>query len=116
MKAIVFLIIAGIAGLIGYKVLTPQCAGGAVVVSAAACEATTGFDRAFCQRAFAQEEAAIRNAGNMFADQQTCSVKFLNCIPFPGGVHGWTPKPSGFCLVRGADGAVARMTPIYANP
>lgn len=116
MKALVFLIIAGIAGLIGYRVLTPQCAGGAVVTSAAVCESTAGFTRAFCQQAFAQEETAIRNAGTLFADQQTCSEKFLICMPFPGGVHGWTPKPSGYCLVRGADGAIARMTPVYANP
>jgi uncharacterized protein YgiB involved in biofilm formation len=114
MRIIALAIIAGIAAFMGWKILTPDCPG-AIVATEAECVNVAGFDRAFCSRAFAQTEEAILRAGNVFKSQQDCQVKFLNCTAFPG-VHGWTPQPQGFCIARGADGAMSRMTPVYDRP
>lgn len=114
MKIVAFIIIAGVAAIIGWFAFTPQCPGGAVATGEVECQQILGFDRAFCQMAFARQEDAIRRAGNVFATQQDCNQRHITCIPFPG-LHSWTPKPTGFCLVKSKDGALARMEPVYGR-
>jgi len=114
MRLIVFAVIGGIAAFMAWIILNPDCEG-SIVSSEQNCLSVAGFDRAFCASAFARPEEAIYRAGNVFRSQQDCQVRFLNCIEFPG-VHGWTPKPQGYCVVRGANGALARMTPVYDRP
>lgn len=114
MRIVALAIIAGIAIFMGWKMLSPECAGSKVTTEAQ-CVNVSGFDRAFCARAFANTDDVIVRAGNMFPNQQDCQVRFLTCIEFPG-VHGWTPKPEAYCVVRGSDGALAQMFPTYKNP
>lgn len=111
MKILVFLIIGGVAAIIGWSIFNRDC-DGVRVATESECVAAKGFDRAFCARAFARPEEAIYRAGNVFKTQSECSVRNLNCIEFPG-VHGWTPKPLTYCVVRADNGTLASMTPLY---
>ena len=111
MHIVVLAIIGGVAAFLGWLFLTPDCRG-AVVATESACVQQPGFDRAFCARAFARPEEAIYRAGNVFATQADCNVRHPVCITFPG-VHGWTPTPNGYCIIRAADGDLASMTPVY---
>lgn len=112
MRAVVAIVIAACGAVLGWFWYQPECAGGFIADSEMACVGIPGFDRQFCARAFARPEEAIFRAGNVYASQSDCQLRHPVCIEYPG-VHGYTPKPSGFCLVRGADGALASMTPVY---
>lgn len=115
MKYLTFVIIGGITALIAWLlVVRPECGEGRVVASEAECLAVPGFDRRFCAKAFARPEEAIFRAGNVFETLSACQQRFTQCIEYPGA-HGYTPKPTGYCLVRGADGALASMTPVYGR-
>ncbi len=113
MKYIAFGVITGVAGLIAWLLLVqPECSDGAVVADESACLRVAGFDRMFCASAFARPEEAIFRAGNVYQTLSDCQKRFTTCIDSPGA-HGYTPKSSGYCLVRAADGALASMRPVY---
>jgi hypothetical protein len=112
MRIIVFAIIAGVAALMAWLWFQPECPAGAVVADEQECVNVPGFDRQFCARAFARPEEAIFRAGNYFATRDECQLRHLTCVEYPG-LNGFTPKPSGFCLLRGADGSLAGMKPVY---
>ncbi|HRJ69846.1 MAG TPA: hypothetical protein PK812_09570 [Beijerinckiaceae bacterium] len=118
MKFIAIAIIAGVAGFMGWLWFQPECRGGAVVASETACVSITGFDRAFCASAFARPEEAIRRAGGIFPTRDACLKRHTDCIDVAGtgGFGGYAAKPAGFCLVRGADGGLSRMVPVYRGP
>ena len=111
MRVVVFLIIGAIAGWMAWLALESGCPN-PVVASEAECVEVKGFDRAFCANAFARPEEAIYRAGNIFATQSDCQMRHPICIEYPG-VHGWTPKPTGYCLERESAGQLARMEPVY---
>ena len=112
MKFVTFLIIGGVAVVMGWLWFQPDCAGGAIASNEDECVSIKGFDRAFCARAFARPEEAIFAAGNAFATQSDCLKRFVDCVAMPKPVN-WSPKPSGFCVVRGITGNVQRMVPYY---
>ncbi|HRK23856.1 MAG TPA: hypothetical protein PLQ11_02780 [Beijerinckiaceae bacterium] len=115
MKAIVFVVIGGVAALLGWLFFQPECFQGVVVASEHACVQVPGFDRQFCERAFARPEEAIFRAGSFYQTRDDCLRRHTDCIEFPG-VHGYTPKPTGYCVLRGADGSLAGMKPVYGRP
>ena len=112
MRIIPFVIIAAIAAFMGWLWFQPECPGGAIAASEQECVAVPGFDRQFCARAFARPEEAIFRTGNVFATQSDCQLRHAACIEYPG-VHGWTPRPTAFCLARDARGGLKTMMPLY---
>ena len=112
MRALAILIIAATAVLLGTLWFEPECKGGRVFASEDACAATNGYGRAFCARVFVQADDAILKSGNYYQSQSDCQMRHPVCIAYPG-VHGWTPKPAGFCIVKGAADDLQRMTPVY---
>lgn len=112
MRVLAILIIAATAVILGTLWFQPVCPGGQVFANEDACAAAEGFGRAFCARAFVQADDAILKSGNYYHSQSDCQMRHPVCIAFPG-VHGWTPKPQGFCMVKDAAGGLSRMTPVY---
>lgn len=112
MRTLVIALIAGLAAFMGWLWFQPECAGGSVVATEQECLGIPGFDRRFCATAFARPDEVVMRAGNVFQTQSDCQMRHPVCIEYPG-IHGWTPKPTGFCVVRGDNGALASMRPVY---
>lgn len=107
----VFAFIVAVAAFMGWRLLQPDCPGGAVVADEQQCLAQ--FDAAFCGRAMPEALSAARKTGGAYATQSQCLDKFPVCIQ-RSDVPAWTPKPSGYCLAKGPDGDVAHVEPVYA--
>ncbi|MFO1167763.1 MAG: DUF1190 domain-containing protein [Rhodoblastus sp.] len=103
--------IVAVAAFMGWKLLQPQCPGGAVVADEQQCRAQ--FDAAFCGKAWPEALTAARTQGGAYATQAQCLDKFPACIP-RSDVPAWTPRPNGYCIARGPDGEVAHVEPVYA--
>jgi len=112
MRLLAIAVILGTGVAMGLLWFQPECAGGHVVATEDQCASTPGFDRVFCARQFLHTDDAIYRAGNVFSTQSDCQMRHPVCIAYPG-VHGWTPKPAGFCIVRNPAGEAARVTPVY---
>lgn len=109
MHRFILLLIAGGAGVMAYLWSRPVCDGGHVVADEAACRAR--FDAAFCARAFAPAPAIARTGGPSYQTEVECSQSWPVCIE--RDPQGYGPRPSGWCVVRAGDGAVARFEPQY---
>lgn len=119
MKYVVFAVILGVAGLIGFQVyltVTGQdCPNGRVVTSLETCRAVQGFDAAFCGRVFAETDRVMRQGGTVYATPNACQRRpDIVCVQSRDPV-GWVERPEGFCVARANDGGIARMTPVYAG-
>ena len=112
MRVLAIGIILGTAVLLGVLWFRPECEGGRVFASENACAADPAYGRAFCARSFALTVDAIGRASNIFHSQSDCQMQHPVCIEYPG-VHGWTPRPAGFCIVKGAGGDLKSMVPVY---
>jgi uncharacterized protein YgiB involved in biofilm formation len=111
-RAVVFLVIAGVAGLMGYVALVGECPGGAVVRSQEQCNDTSGFSRDICAAVFARALDVARNAGTVYTDRNACFREFGNCLDHATVVGGHVPQPAGFC-VKVAGGTLAAILPVY---
>jgi hypothetical protein len=104
--------IVAIAAFIGWKALQPVCPGGAVVAGEAECRAN--FDALFCLQALPEMQRVARRSGESFSTQAACLDQWPACLE-RADVAAWAPRPASFCVTRGADGAIARMEPIYSR-
>ncbi len=83
MRNLVFLIIAGVAGFMGYLWPRPAC------------------------------PAVARSSGPACASQKDCLDRWAVCESHdPGGMQ-WGARPSAWRLARGPGGGVARLEPQY---
>jgi uncharacterized protein YgiB involved in biofilm formation len=97
-KAVVILVIAGIAGLMAYLALVGECPGGKVVFSPDDCIGK--LKPGECNEVFARADEVARTAGTVFIDPVECSRQFGPCLEHAVRVGGWTPRPAGFCVNR----------------
>lgn len=118
MKLLVIGFIVAIAGFMGWLWFQEECRGGVVLANEEECAAVQGFDRRFCSFAFARPEESILRSGNTFPTRDACLARHTNCIEISvaGGYNGFAAKPSGYCIAKGARGAIARITPVYRGP
>ena len=107
----VFAFIIAVAALMGWRWMQPACSGGVIVADEQQCRAAFGAD--FCARAMPRAHADAREKGGAFATQAQCLDVHPVCIE-RNDVSAWTAKPSSYCLVRGSNGEVARVEPIYS--
>jgi uncharacterized protein YgiB involved in biofilm formation len=111
MGKIVLPVIAAGAAIMAWLWFQPVCRAGQVVADEQACAAR--FDAAFCQRAFARAQAIAQTAGPSYLTDAECRANWPFCIErIP---QGFGPRPSGWCVVRASDGALARFEPQYDN-
>lgn len=103
--------IVAVAALMGWRWMQPACSAGVIVADEQQCRAAFGAD--FCAKAMPRARADAREKGGAFATQAQCLDVHPACIERTD-VSAWTAKPASYCLVRGGDGAVARIEPIYA--
>jgi uncharacterized protein YgiB involved in biofilm formation len=118
MKIVAVLVIIVAAAFVGWQAYwslsgTP-CPGGAEVASEQRCREIAGFDAAFCRAAFVAAEDAARRGGPVFTNQADCVVAgHPVCMASDAARSASVPRPSSYCVVRGADGA-ARVTPLFS--
>ncbi len=110
-RAVAFLVIAGVGGLLAYLAFVGECPGGRIVFSESQCRGEAGFDGAFCRLVFSRAEQVARSSGSVYMDQNSCAREYGACLPH-SGTNGFVPRPVGFCVAGGGD-SVTRMTPIY---
>jgi uncharacterized protein YgiB involved in biofilm formation len=113
-KAVVVLVIAGIAGLMAYLAFVGECPGGAVVRSEEQCQQSSGLGSDLCRQVFARANEVARTAGTVYIDRNECFRVFGNCLNHATIVGGYVPQPAGFC-VRAGGGTLQSMVPIYRN-
>ena len=112
MKAVVFLVIAGIAGLMAYFAFVGECPGGAIVRSEEQCRGEAGLSLNLCRTVFARANEVARNANSVYQDPMACSVQFGQCLPHATLIGGYVPAPAGFCIKTTNDELTA-MEPLY---
>jgi uncharacterized protein YgiB involved in biofilm formation len=118
MKFIVLLVIAVAAGVVGWQAWLSlsgaPCPGGAEVATEQRCREVAGFDAAFCRAAFAAAPEAARAGGPLFTNQADCvAAGHPVCVASDAARSGFVPRPSSYCVARGADGA-PRVTALYS--
>jgi len=107
----VFVFIVAVAAFMGWRWMQPVCSGGVVVADEQQCKAAFGAE--FCARAMPRAQAVAREKGGAYATQAQCLDVHPACIE-RRDVSAWTGRPASYCLVRGDNGEVARVDPIYA--
>jgi uncharacterized protein YgiB involved in biofilm formation len=112
MKAVVILVIAGIAGLMAYLAFVGECPGGAVVRSEEQCRGEAALSASLCRTIFARANEVARSANSVYQDPTECSVQFGQCLPHATLIGGYVPAPAGFCVKTNGNALVA-MEPIY---
>jgi hypothetical protein len=114
MRLLVFAFMAAVAGFMGWMWLQPVCNGGAVVADEAACARVAGFDDTFCRAAFRRTEDIARTSGATYPTLWECNQNWPKCME-RGPTGEAVPVPSGWCIVRGPAGALAKLQPQYDN-
>jgi uncharacterized protein YgiB involved in biofilm formation len=110
MKAVILLVILGIAGMMGYFAWRGECPGGQVIRDSAECRGA-GFDLARCEAALRAGRQKARMDYPPFADLETCQRQFPRCEAHGAVASGFVPVPRGICLV--ATGGTLAATPVY---
>jgi uncharacterized protein YgiB involved in biofilm formation len=111
-RAIVILVIAGVAGLMAYMAFIGECTGGSVVQSEEQCQQSGGLSGDVCREVFARANDVARNAGTVYTDRDECFRIFGNCLNHATVVSGYVPQPAGFCVKAGG-GSLQSMVPVY---
>jgi uncharacterized protein YgiB involved in biofilm formation len=111
LKAIVFLVIAGVVGLMAYLGLRGECPSTTAVLSETACLRDGQFPAAVCQTIFERAEAVTRAAPTIYPSEQDCLRDFERCIR-SGHTQGFTPVPAGFCVAT-SGGEITWQEPLY---
>jgi hypothetical protein len=114
MRLLVFAFVAAVAGFMGWMWFQPVCPGGTAVANEAACARVPGFDAAFCRNAFARTGDIARNSGASYPTLWECNQNWPKCME-RGPTGEAVPVPSGWCIVRGPAGALAKLQPQYDN-
>jgi hypothetical protein len=114
MKAIVFLLIAGVASLMAYFALRGECPGGTVVMSEAQCVQSRAFEAATCAAIFGRSAELVRSSATVYADRERCLQRHTGCAPH-ANVGMFAPIPDGFC-VSVSGGRIASQEPVYRAP
>jgi hypothetical protein len=104
-RAIVVLIIAGIAGLMGWFALQPECR--TAVTTQEACVALPGFSASSCDTAFIE----ARRKATLYTTLIACQNDGHETCDLHTSLTGFTPRPERFCVAQ-ADGSTI-VTPIY---
>jgi hypothetical protein len=112
-RAVVILIIAGVAGLMGWLFFAGECREGQIVTGAEQCRGA-GFGAELCAVILARWPQEAARGGNVFPNRAACEAVHLQCLEH-AGTMGYTPRPRGFCVVGSSPGTL-RMTPVYAPP
>jgi hypothetical protein len=117
MKLIVIAVILGVAALVAvqvYLTVTGQdCPNGVVVTSLDQCRTQRGFDQTFCVRVFDNADRVAREVGAVYRSQDECTRRNNPVCIMTENPIGWVARPAGYCVARGADGSITRMTPVY---
>lgn len=100
LKALVFLIVAGVAGLLAWSFFQPECQGGSVVSTQAACMALPGFSPRDCEQAFER----ARMQASVYPNRQDCEQAFPVCDERRSAPIGFSPRPAAYCVWKGAGG------------
>ena len=113
MRALVFAIIAGIAGFMLYLWSQPACdGGGAIVASEAECAAKLGAP--FCKQAWAQAERdSARNAPG-FATEAECVERHRVCFA-RADINAYSPKPTSYCIQPSPTAGPPITKPFYSS-
>jgi Protein of unknown function (DUF1190) len=112
MRAVVFLIIAGIAGVMAYLMFIGECAGGTVVRSEEQCSRSSGLSGELCRTIFSRANDVARNSGSVYPDGLKCAAQFGACMPHATLTGNFVPTPYGFCI-RANGNALVSMEPVY---
>lgn len=102
MKFIVFAFIAGVAAFLGWQMLQPVCPGGTVVKSEAECQQTSGFNAAFCRKAFVAARA-LENKGAGYSTTFECQRHYSDCI-VADHIVGYVGKAKSVCVRKEPSG------------
>ena len=109
-RAVVILIIAGIAGVMAYLAFIGECVGGTVVNSEAHC--VESLPQTLCRAVFAQARDVAQRSDSVYTDPVACAVQFGPCLPHATILSGYVPVPAGFCI-KASGATLTAMTPIY---
>jgi uncharacterized protein YgiB involved in biofilm formation len=109
-KAIVILVIAGIAGLMAYVAFIGECPGGVAIRSEQQCAAS--LNETICRTVFSRAKEVAENSATVFMSPVECSTQFGPCLDHAKIIGGYSPTPVGFC-VRTSGNAVTGMEPLY---
>lgn len=112
MRAVVFLIMAGIAGVMGYLMFVGECAGGTVVRSPEQCSQSSGLSGELCRIIFAHANEVARNSGAVYPDPLKCAEQYGPCMPHATVATAFVPVPYAFC-VKNSGNALLSMVPVY---
>lgn len=99
LKVIVFLLIAGIAGVMGFMAWRGECASGYVFATVDECAAQGSFRPEACREMFTMAAETVGHAATVFPTEQACRDQFEVCIPHKM-VSGFTPVPAAYCVSR----------------
>jgi hypothetical protein len=100
LRALVFLIIAGVGGLLAWSAFQPECQGGSVVSTRQACLALAGFEARDCDQAFER----ARMQASVYPNRQDCEQAFPVCEERRVAPIGYSPRPVAYCVWKGAGG------------
>lgn len=110
-KLLVALVIALVAGIIGFNLREGECRDGTVIADQASC-LRTGRSAQACAGILAEAETIARRTGPNFPTRFACNDRFPDCIE-RSDVTGWTARPKSYCLTM-RSGALD-ITPIYST-
>lgn len=110
LKFIVALVIAAVAGLIGYLFMFQTC-GGVVLRSAEDCRAQR-IEGAFCDAFASRLRELARQSASSYPNEADCRDRYAVCMARENP-RGWSPVPSAACVAHDSDGRVARVEPVY---
>lgn len=111
MKALVFVLIAGVAGLMFYLALRGDCADGVATYGEASCLSEGRLPADICRMAHARAAQVTAEAATVYPSEARCLQDYAICR-HSAVTQGWTPEPAGFCI-RHAGGAITAQTPLY---
>jgi hypothetical protein len=105
-RALVFILIAGVAGVMGWFAVQPECAGKAVA-SQESCEVLPGLSTQECAAAFNR----ARRDATVYPNRDACERDGHAICDLHVTVIGFTPRPEQYCVAREESGTTA--APIY---
>ncbi|MGL4634519.1 MAG: DUF1190 domain-containing protein [Beijerinckiaceae bacterium] len=112
MRAVVFLIIAGIAGVMAYLMFVGECTGGTVVRTEEQCQKSSGLSGDLCRTIFSRANDVARNSGAVYPDPMKCAEQYGPCMPHATVATAFVPVPYGFCVKTNGN-ALVSMEPVY---
>jgi hypothetical protein len=110
-KAIVVLLIVGVAGFMAYRAFAGECQGGHVFTSEAQCRQSGAISTVACATVFGQADSVTGRGATVFSSEQLCLGSHDACVR-SSVAQGFTPVPAGFC-VKASGNSVTSQEPVY---